>query len=1101
QDNVPVIHVEVNDPDPTGQGCNVGAGGCEYWYYLDDDKETKMDHTTNLSYSFDITFPEDTMHELHILCHDALGNVRQDIETFYVDSQPPNTTKVFDGPNKIDGEVEWIDGVTKINLTAVDYPDAVCKSGVDKTYYRIVPMDDDTCWSPGCYCYPIHNSSDEGWTEYTGPIGGINESCHMIEYYSVDKLGNTESVKTNCFFVDKTPPNVWAEVGTPKLPGDGETFDYWVTQNTSIDLYCEDQGPHPSGDVHLYYKIWDDVSQTWTEWQDTVGQIVHKEVYFNEDSLHKLQYKCVDAVNKSDGIHELTFKVDTTPPNVTKVLKEPYYGECPPRPDSNDTCFVDTATRIFLNTTDGGNVCHVDNVSCQWRYRVEHPGPLMMVVDDGDGWSGWIDYNDSEGINFPEECYHELEVRCEDALGNRWDDTEHFIVDKTSPEILKVYGQPRYPVEIRKDILCYKDSDSNWQCYTELAQALENIGYTELPMGSLEYKASGPVLEITVKLSGLKPETEYQLTLNGRNGNDGNDELAYNCPNPNGPKEGYEYAWECGYWTGETGQEGFWNFDMTATTDGDGDYEKTYFLEMPEGHYGIGPAHDFGFGFIVKEAADAPGGSNYPPILMEYHGLDWTVEPYQHPMWITSNTSVYLSARDPEPHPSGLANLEYRITLVDDSYCWNDTLCQDEAEGSGDWTTISSGDKTNIPEESCHLIEIRATDNVNKSSLHKQCVFVDNSAPTPEKTVGDPKDEWTPGLNGDPESYFYPEANTNCWNESSENPLDCWQVTTMTPISLDCSDPEPHPVNHESVCFNVGWDGEDITANYCEGYNGDYNETGDGFCCVDHTIVLYFHEETEHELEYYCMDALGNTNKQLDIEKFKVGGTKFEIPLFKKWNLISVPFVLLNDNPTEVFKDVESDVDAVWTYDGVTGQWYVYTPDGDSANDNLDSIQPGWGYWVHANKEDCEDPTVLEIGGSLFNTQQVPPSRQLVKGWNLIGKYGTNWQEYDEMDDMLHVCGDRTPWPWSIYGDNAYCSLETLVDTTMGYTKWQSLWGYINCCGPEGDQWAALGWNSTMYDGRGYWVDLGEEDLYNPPSHANWCNLFGDGRMPPYGGP
>jgi hypothetical protein len=173
--------------------------------------------------------------------------------------------------------------------------------------------------------------------------------------------------------------------------------------------------------------------------------------------------------------------------------------------------------------------------------------------------------------------------------------------------------------DIVSDNLCYKGESTGWQCGENPDQVYANA------VGSVTYNDLGTTLDIEVELTGLKPNTDYQLTLNGRNGGDGNTELGGNCDNPNAPASGYAYAWECGTWAGGTGQEGFWNFDMTATTDSSGNFHDTYSLEMPTGHYGIGGPITFGVGFIVKEAADVPGGSNYPPVLMEQSGLDWRI--------------------------------------------------------------------------------------------------------------------------------------------------------------------------------------------------------------------------------------------------------------------------------------------------------------------------------------------------------------------------------------------------------------------------------------------------------------------------------------------
>lgn len=371
---------------------------------------------------------------------------------------------------------------------------------------------------------------------------------------------------------------------------------------------------------------------------------------------------------------------------------------------------------------------------------------------------------------------------------------------------------------------------------------------------------------------------------------------------------------------------------------------------------------------------------------------------------------------------------------------------------------------------------------------------------------------WTPGENGDDPSYFYPEETAHCWDGTGEQ-IDCWEVTMMTEISLDCTDPDPHPVDHEMVCFNVGLDGEDATEEYCDWYSGSMED--DGFCCVDHTIEEFtFYEETEHNLKYYCVDALGNTNLEIDEEKFKVTGTKFEIPLFKKWNLISVPFTLFNDDPEVVFEDVAEHTDSVWAYDPdnhmCDTEWCVWRP-GDGFLDNL-RIWPGWGYWVLMDMEMDEEPEWLLLGGELFSTGPVaPPTRDLQAGWNLIGYYGTSWELYDWMDFSFE-CGDSFDFADRfVYGDKVYCSLNSLVDTQQGYPRWAALWNYINC-GDHHTAW--LGLNtcadhdsplqmalSRMYAGRGYWVELDVEDRYIPATSCIWnddfeCRMTGGGIMP-----
>jgi len=163
----------------------------------------------------------------------------------------------------------------------------------------------------------------------------------------------------------------------------------------------------------------------------------------------------------------------------------------------------------------------------------------------------------------------------------------------------------------------------------------------------------------------------------------------------------------------------------------------------------------------------------------------------------------------------------------------------------------------------------------------------------------------------------------------------------------------------------------------------------------------------------------------------------------------------------------------------------------------LEHIKPGWGYWVLAN--DC---TELKIGGSLFSPVTTPSSKKLVKGWNLIGYYGTDWQDYDE--DPL--CGG---W-WRGFNSPVYCALSSLVDTQQGYPRWSSLWTYINCkceddkpcrcyCEREygtDECWVGLnacvtpGAKDRMYAGKGYWIEIDVDDLYAPASTCIWDKDF-----------
>jgi hypothetical protein len=279
-----------------------------------------------------------------------------------------------------------------------------------------------------------------------------------------------------------------------------------------------------------------------------------------------------------------------------------------------------------------------------------------------------------------------------------------------------------------------------------------------------------------------------------------------------------------------------------------------------------------------------------------------------------------------------------------------------------------------------------------------------------------------------------------------------YKITTLTSITLSCE-------NSAKVKWRYALDGK------WKDWHIDESPK-----------VIFFPEESNHTLEAYCIDDCSESLH--DIEKFKVEGTSFEIPLYTKWNLISVPFVLLNSDPNEVFKGLNV-VKTVWTYDN--GKWYVWIP-GDE-DSTLTSIDPGWGYWVLTNGN-----ATLKIGGSLFSPITTPPSKKLQKGWNLIGYYGVEWQSY-QIDSI--ECGNYK------YGNYVYCALNTLVDTQQGFPRWGSLWSYDNCGNETTAHWNKLEscankyWTEDkMYAGKGYWIEMDVKDSYAPASNCIWSKEF-----------
>ena len=235
--------------------------------------------------------------------------------------------------------------------------------------------------------------------------------------------------------------------------------------------------------------------------------------------------------------------------------------------------------------------------------------------------------------------------------------------------------------------------------------------------------------------------------------------------------------------------------------------------------------------------------------------------------------------------------------------------------------------------------------------------------------------------------------------------------------------------------------------------DGDWQEWN----TANSSVTIYFEEECQHMLEAYCIYECSEGEK--DLEKFKVEGMEFDIQLNMKWNLISVPFVMLDDSIDNVFADIADDVISVWTYDEFTDTWYVYTPG--PAPDTLTEMKPGWGYWVLTDND-----TMLQIGGSLFQPGQTPPDKMIKHGWNLVGYYGNEDHNGDEIMEYDGPDGE---------GEYAYCALFSL-GASYNDKGWSALMTYWEPDNPY--QWYDFTYYDQLDPGAGYWLFATEDGIY-----------------------
>ena len=628
-----------------------------YYRYRVDEGAGYGDWTEWTQYTEEFGFSEESKHEMEYYCIDALNNEETHLfEIDFVDKTPPVTTKTYGKPFYTNSGREWISFDTSITLSATD-GESIHASGVQATDYRVTLVDDAYCASAeACAGGATGNGA---WNTYVDPFKIGGESCHLIEFYSKDNVEKTESTKRQCAFVQNSAPVSWKEVGTPKVPyGPAEEGNFYVTQATSISLFCEEKGAHPTGTYNIYYR-WNINSGGWNDWNLYTSQFT-----YTEDSNHTLEWYCIDGLDKASITYTENDIVDTLPPVITKTIGEPKYTK-------GDDLYITQATPITLTCLDQ-QPHPVDDVTIYYRYRVKD--------DFGSEWNAWnnwvIVHAGNTTFSFPEDSIHELEYKCNDALGNAYESqTEIDIVDTHAPSVSKAVGDPKIAAD-NNLYTTYPDTfnvmDDAWYIpqQTPITLGCEDGGFHSVGDVKIYYK--------------------YY--------NDGNlvqDWILYNGPFTYGQDTYHQLYYYC---EDALGNEGDVHYELDIVD-----------TQAPNTAKALGDP---------KHACTADEQGIYYPSMSE---------PTNGCYFITQATPITLTCTDGQPHPVDDVTLYYRDYLLDQEV-------PQFIEVDGSSVEIMKN------EDSAHVLEWYCVDALgNTEALKTEYDIVDTEAPVTTKIVGEPK--------------------------------------------------------------------------------------------------------------------------------------------------------------------------------------------------------------------------------------------------------------------------------------------------------------------------------------------------------------------------
>lgn len=178
-------------------------------------------------------------------------------------------------------------------------------SGVAKTYYSI---------------------NGAAFQEYYQPLDFTEEKEYTVKYYSVDNVGNAESIKTIVFTLDKMAP-------TGALQIKGKSEGNVVAGNARISIAFEDFG---SGVGKVVYSI-DNGKET------AYSQDIH--VGWMKEGKHTITYKSTDNVGNESASITYDFFIDKTAPKIIdELIGDIYY--------LNGKEFVSGRTQLKLTAID-----------------------------------------------------------------------------------------------------------------------------------------------------------------------------------------------------------------------------------------------------------------------------------------------------------------------------------------------------------------------------------------------------------------------------------------------------------------------------------------------------------------------------------------------------------------------------------------------------------------------------------------------------------------------------------------------------------------------------------------------------------------------------
>ena len=189
----------------------------------------------------------------------------------------------------------------------------------------------------------------------------------------------------------------------------------------------------------------------------------------------------------------------------------------------------------------------------------------------------------------------------------------------------------------------------------------------------------------------------------------------------------------------------------------------------------------------------------------------------------------------------------------------------------------------------------------------------------------------------------------------------------------------------------------------------------------------------------------------------------FKIPLYAKWNLVSLPFKPFDsdiDAMLESFPDADK-IMAIWHYDQCADDWLGYPDQG------LTDIVDGDAYWIRLPY----NPPALNTSAGVwwvwgtdrpYEEAPVPFNYEVCEGWNMVG-FTATWNMTACSHEALSATDKEYLWNW--------------WDTSFSFADYSRIYGWD----PATQTWDwQLPGSATLVPGEGYWIAFEQNGFIYP---------------------